>query len=52
MLGITLDGMSKPTFRGMTVNERLFTARLLGQWMQRSKRASVRTRSLCSSRLR
>ena len=32
MLGTTLDCVSEPTFGGMTLNERLFAARLLGQW--------------------
>jgi hypothetical protein len=32
MLGTTLDCVSEPTFGGMTVNERLFTAGLLGRW--------------------
>jgi hypothetical protein len=32
MLGTTLDCVSEPTFGGMTVNERLFAAGLLGHW--------------------
>jgi hypothetical protein len=32
MLSTTLDRVSEPTFGGMTVNERLLTAGLLGHW--------------------